>query len=113
MSVFLKHKNWLVSDWVIRKFNRDVLSIDSSGRYDDIKNDLERAIENYTHLLNYSDSPIEKISRLNELASMVIAGFEKNKLQFEGEVISFESYLKKLSELYAITAEEVQGDSLE
>lgn len=113
MSVILNHKNWLVADWVMRSFNRDVISIDSSGRYDDIKNDLERAIENYTYLLNYSDCPTEKISRFNELVSMVISGFEENKLHFGGEAISFESYLSKLSELYDITAEEVKGDGPE
>lgn len=109
MSIYLKHNNWLVADWVMKKLNRDLLLINRDDKYTDINRDLNHSEQIYTFLIDYSEIDREKIESFSNLVSEILANYELGKLKFEGEVKAFESYKIKLLELHHYVTEELEN----
>lgn len=108
MSIYLKHNNWLVADWVMKKLNRDLILINGDNKYTDINQDLNHSEKIYTFLIDYSEIDREKIETFGNLVSDILANYDLGKLKFEGEVKAFESYKIKLLELYNYVTEELE-----
>ena len=108
MSIFLKRNNWLVADWVIKKFNKDLILVDTGQVYKEINSELLHSAKIYTFLLDYSKVSKDKLLKLNQLVVEIITGYEKGIIQFDGKQESFESYKIKLLELHRLTTEEIE-----
>jgi len=107
MSIYLKHNNWLVADWVMKKLNRDLMYVNDNKQYDEINQDLNHSEMIYTFLLDYSKIQRKKVESFNSLVSEILVNYELGKLKFDGGAKAFESYKHKLLELHSYILEEL------
>lgn len=107
MSIYLKNNNWLVADWIMKKFNRDIEVIDCN-KFEEIRNELTHSEKIYTFLIDYSNASRKKLEALNELVSEILVSYEKKRIVFEGESEAFESYKLKLLEFHSLILEDLE-----
>lgn len=104
MSIFLKNSNWLVSDGVMKRLNRDIKEISNKSNFDDFINDFNQAEIIYTFLIDYSMISKYKLESFKSLIELILESYSLGILKFKGEKDVAKNYIVKLNELnYLIT----------
>lgn len=99
--------NWLVADWVMRSFRRDLVLVNQDSKYEEILNDLLEGEKLSTYLLLYDDISKDKLEKLNNSVVEIINENKNKEIEFRKPEF-YEAYRSALFSLREMISEKLK-----